>query len=315
MIRKLIVSDGRGERELLLVGTIVVGRDPECHLNDLDPLLSRRHAEFVAHSTGATIRDLNSRNGVLVNGTKVPQHALQPGDVVQLGHLHVRYVEEQSAPMPAEEVHRAHATTATGSLPTRAVVRPAPEPKATPATDAPTESAPSPAYAPGDNDPTMVPSGPRVQAAPATPPVSAPASPPARSDADDDPDATRFLAANARPAAPDLAGTDLTRPVFSDDTRAPVGSGRAAFTAPLAGAQIVADANLIVTAAGAGCDAFTGVRSETLIGSHLANAVSTALACAARGGAPAGITMSVVRGQDGRTIALTFIAGQPGQPS
>ena len=39
IVRKLLVSDGRTERELLLVGTIVVGRDPSCQLNDLDPLL------------------------------------------------------------------------------------------------------------------------------------------------------------------------------------------------------------------------------------------------------------------------------------
>src|SRR5205814_6926681 len=59
IVRKLVVSDGRTERELLLVGTIVVGRDPSCQLNDLDPLLSRRHAEFVPTSKGVTIRALN----------------------------------------------------------------------------------------------------------------------------------------------------------------------------------------------------------------------------------------------------------------
>jgi pSer/pThr/pTyr-binding forkhead associated (FHA) protein len=316
VIRKLIVSDGRGERELVLVGTIVVGRDPGCHVNDLDPLLSRRHAEFVAHATSATIRDLNSRNGILVNGAKVPHHTLQPGDVVQLGHLHVRYVEEPSAAPSPDEPNRAHATTATGSLPTMAVGQPAAEPARRPAPhDAPTESAPSPAYAPGDNDPTMVPSTPRAQASRATVPAPAPAPQPARPGADDDPDATRFLSAKVGPAVPTPDTVDITRPVFSDETRAPVGSAGAAAAAPVAGAQVVADVNLIVTAASADCHAFTGVRSETLIGSHLVNAVSTALASAARGGAPAGLTMSVVRGQDGRTITLTFMAGQPGQSS
>ena len=94
IVRKLLVSDGRSEREVLLVGTIVVGRDPSCQLNDLDPLLSRRHAEFVPSGKGVTVRDLKSRNGILVNGDKVPERVLSPGDVVQLGHLHVRYVEE-----------------------------------------------------------------------------------------------------------------------------------------------------------------------------------------------------------------------------
>ena len=84
MIRKLLLNDGRAERELVLKGTIVVGRDPSCHINDLDPLLSRRHAEFVAGPDGAIVRDLGSRNGILVNGNKVPQ-VLKPGDIVRWG--------------------------------------------------------------------------------------------------------------------------------------------------------------------------------------------------------------------------------------
>ena len=95
MKRKLVVNDGRSEREVLLVGPIVIGRDPSCHISDLDPLLSRRHAEFVPRPTGLLVRDLGSRNGILVNGSKVPERMLTSGDVVQLGHLQLRYVEEE----------------------------------------------------------------------------------------------------------------------------------------------------------------------------------------------------------------------------
>jgi FHA domain-containing protein len=113
MIRKLILSDGRSERELILKGTLVVGRDPSCHVNDLDPLLSRRHAEFVSGRQGVMVRDLGSRNGILVNGVKVPQQLLVPGDIVQLGHLELRYIED--SPVQSVEQHtRAHATTAPG---------------------------------------------------------------------------------------------------------------------------------------------------------------------------------------------------------
>ena len=34
MTRKLIIHDGRSERELVLAGTITVGRDPACHISD-----------------------------------------------------------------------------------------------------------------------------------------------------------------------------------------------------------------------------------------------------------------------------------------
>src|SRR5262245_26631155 len=144
IVRKLLVNDGRTEREVLLVGTIVVGRDPSCQLNDLDPLLSRRHAEFVPTGKGVTVRDLKSRNGILVNGDKLPEHALKPGDVIQLGHLHVRYVEEPVVKSP-EDHSRVRAKTETGiEVPTMAL-----PPKSGPvpsiaelAADAPTVAAP-----------------------------------------------------------------------------------------------------------------------------------------------------------------------------
>src|SRR5258708_956391 len=112
MVRKLLVTDGACEPEVLLVGTLVVGRDPSCQLNALDPLLSRRHAEFVCTSQGVSVRDLKSRNGILVNGNKVPAHALKPGDVIQLGHLHLQYVEESVVKSPQDASHF-NATTAT----------------------------------------------------------------------------------------------------------------------------------------------------------------------------------------------------------
>jgi len=92
--RKLIISNGRSDREILLVGNIVIGRDPSCHISEADPLLSRRHAEIIANVHGVSVRDLNSRNGILVNGEKTREQVLLPGDVVQLGHVQVRYVEE-----------------------------------------------------------------------------------------------------------------------------------------------------------------------------------------------------------------------------
>lgn len=95
MIRKLVIGNGRSEREILLVGSITIGRDPSCHVSEPDPLLSRRHAEIVANVHGVSVRDLDSRNGVLVNGEKTREQVLLPGDLVQMGHLQLRYVEEQ----------------------------------------------------------------------------------------------------------------------------------------------------------------------------------------------------------------------------
>jgi hypothetical protein len=94
MSRRLIVSGGSRPLELQMVGTLIVGRDPACEISEqTDPLLSRRHAAFTADRE-VMVRDLGSRNGILVNGVKVPESKLRSGDVVQIGHLQVRYVDE-----------------------------------------------------------------------------------------------------------------------------------------------------------------------------------------------------------------------------
>lgn len=100
MSRKLIVTDGRRERELLLVTKIVVGRDPTCDLSEADPLLSRRHAEFAIAGDDIVVRDLGSRNGIYVNGARIAEGTLQSGDVVRIGRLQMRYIED-SAPLVA----------------------------------------------------------------------------------------------------------------------------------------------------------------------------------------------------------------------
>jgi pSer/pThr/pTyr-binding forkhead associated (FHA) protein len=95
MSRRLIVTGGSQKRELVLVDTLIVGRDPACDISEHnDPLMSRRHAAFTAGSKHAMVKDLGSRNGILVNGTKIPEAQLRNGDVVQIGHLQVKFVDE-----------------------------------------------------------------------------------------------------------------------------------------------------------------------------------------------------------------------------
>lgn len=93
-----MVNDGQRERELQLVGRIVVGRDPSCEISHDDALLSRRHAEFVAERDMITVRDLGSRNGVFVNGARLVEQALEPGDVVQIGPLRARFEIRDASP-------------------------------------------------------------------------------------------------------------------------------------------------------------------------------------------------------------------------
>lgn len=67
-------------------GTFAVGRNASCQLSLDDPLVSRRHAIFELSNGNVTIEDLNSRNGVIVNGHRIDSKVnLTVGDRVLIG--------------------------------------------------------------------------------------------------------------------------------------------------------------------------------------------------------------------------------------
>jgi pSer/pThr/pTyr-binding forkhead associated (FHA) protein len=92
--RHLVLDDGRSQRELMVRERLTVGRDPGCDISDSDPRLSRRHAEFSLTPFGLQVKDLDSRNGVRVNGRLVKDALLSPGDLVEIGHLRLRFVDD-----------------------------------------------------------------------------------------------------------------------------------------------------------------------------------------------------------------------------
>lgn len=68
------------------VGEFAIGRSPECQLSLDDPLVSRKHALLVVSPESVLIKDLGSRNGVVVNGTKIDtSRVLLDGDRIVIG--------------------------------------------------------------------------------------------------------------------------------------------------------------------------------------------------------------------------------------
>ena len=63
----------------------VVGRQQECDLCIPLMVVSRKHCE-INHDGGVLrVRDLGSRNGTLVNGKKIADAVLNPGDTLHIG--------------------------------------------------------------------------------------------------------------------------------------------------------------------------------------------------------------------------------------
>ena len=84
----------------LPLGTTVVGRDPDCHVTLDDPLVSRRHARILVGSDRVVVEDLDSRNGVLLNGIGilVAQTPLRDGDRLHIGTQCFLYCEVDEVP-------------------------------------------------------------------------------------------------------------------------------------------------------------------------------------------------------------------------
>ena len=83
-------TDGR-EIVHVLGRTTCIGRTPENDIRIDATCVSRRHAVILAGSRQAVIEDLNSTNGVLVNGKRVTRRILKDGDDVVFGRSHYRF--------------------------------------------------------------------------------------------------------------------------------------------------------------------------------------------------------------------------------
>ncbi len=90
MDAKLVVLGGkRPGQEIAVSGPeFLVGRAPECKLRPNSDMVSRRHCVIKLGDGEATIRDLGSRNGTMVNGERITgERELRTGDKVRVGPL------------------------------------------------------------------------------------------------------------------------------------------------------------------------------------------------------------------------------------
>jgi len=78
---------------------LMIGRDARCTIQIVDPQLSRFHlqVEYVENEKRHYAIDHESKNGVLVNGTKIEARtALQDRDVITIGDSVLVYSTEDS---------------------------------------------------------------------------------------------------------------------------------------------------------------------------------------------------------------------------
>jgi len=96
--------------KLAAKGSFIVGRSRTCDLALPGADASRRHAEILGTGKGFRLRDLGSTNGTFVNGERVEEVELRPGDRIQIGDSTITFcrveadVEDGSAAREAKTV-------------------------------------------------------------------------------------------------------------------------------------------------------------------------------------------------------------------
>lgn len=90
--------EGTEEPKLVHKTPFRIGRGPDCELVLDDPTVSRRHAQIELVSGVYCLQDLDSSNGISVNGHGVSRTLLVSGDRIELGNVRLVFSLETRAP-------------------------------------------------------------------------------------------------------------------------------------------------------------------------------------------------------------------------
>jgi predicted component of type VI protein secretion system len=82
-----VKGNPQGKQVEVPMGALTVGRAEDSDLIIASTRVSRHHCEILNEQNRVLVRDKGSGNGTLVNGAKVEEQVLGPGDELQIGPL------------------------------------------------------------------------------------------------------------------------------------------------------------------------------------------------------------------------------------
>jgi pSer/pThr/pTyr-binding forkhead associated (FHA) protein len=98
MAKLVLLSAGMtGRTHELKVDKTTIGRVEDNTFQIAEPSVSSHHCEILLRGSDVVVRDLNSTNGTFINGEKVTEIAIKPGQVLRLGQIEMR-LETDSTP-------------------------------------------------------------------------------------------------------------------------------------------------------------------------------------------------------------------------
>ncbi len=100
MAKLVLLSPGMtGRTHELKADKTTIGRVEDNVFQIPEPSVSSHHCEVLLQGNDIVVKDLNSTNGTYINGQKVTEGPLKPGQILRLGQIEMRL--ETDAPAPA----------------------------------------------------------------------------------------------------------------------------------------------------------------------------------------------------------------------
>ncbi len=107
MARLILSLDGQVLAEYNMTKErYTIGRLPDNDVRIDNAAVSGHHGLIINILNDSFLEDLNSTNGTYVNGKLIKKHALTHGDVITIGHHHLRFVDSQVESSEQDEFER-----------------------------------------------------------------------------------------------------------------------------------------------------------------------------------------------------------------
>jgi pSer/pThr/pTyr-binding forkhead associated (FHA) protein len=103
MAKLVVLSAGMtGRTQELKVDKTTIGRVEDNTFQIAEPSVSSHHCEVLLRGSEVVVVDLNSTNGTFINGEKVTEKVIKPGQILRLGQIELR-LETDTPAAPAKK--------------------------------------------------------------------------------------------------------------------------------------------------------------------------------------------------------------------
>src|ERR1035441_4462326 len=103
MAKLVVLSVGMtGRTQELKVEKTTIGRVEDNTFQIAEPSVSSHHCEVLLQGNEVLVRDLNSTNGTFINGEKVTEKVIKPGQILRLGQIEMR-LETDAPAVPSKK--------------------------------------------------------------------------------------------------------------------------------------------------------------------------------------------------------------------